>query len=54
MFLLRKIFRGNLNKANSLVEIDVTEIACEIVIEIALFRFPRKIFVKDTLKAYFR
>ena len=52
-FILRKYFRGNLNKANSLVQIDVTEIACEIASEIAseiaLFRFPHKIFLEDTL-----
>ena len=45
-FLLRTIFRGNLTKAISLVEIDVTfRVILISANEIDLLRFPRKIFL---------
>ena len=46
-FLLRKIFRRNLNEAVSLAEIDETlKVTSMSINEIASFRFPRKIFLK--------
>ena len=49
-FLLQKIFRGNLNEAISLAEIDVTLKETYILTnEIPSVRFPSKIFLKRKL-----
>ena len=49
-FLLRKIFRGNLNEANSLAEIDFdVKVQSISTSEIASFRFPPNIFLKTKL-----
>ena len=53
-FLLKKIFRGILNEAISLAEIDVTfKVTSISTNEIVLFRLPRKIFLNGKLTFVF-
>ena len=52
-FLQKKIFCRNLNEAISLAEIDVTLKVMSISTnEIALFRFPPKIFLKACVRYF--